>query len=131
VLKQFLINFARPFIYSTAPTPEHVQHLLTAMGFVQQAEEAREQLKSNISFFKENQQAEAWGDSESAIQTFFVSGNEAVRKLAQRAQDAGFAVKPIVYPTVAKGKERIRVTLTAQAKQADMLALIQILESHA
>jgi 8-amino-7-oxononanoate synthase len=131
VLKQFLINFARPFIYSTAPTPEHVRHLLTAMHFVQQAEEAREQLKSNISFFKENQQAEAWGDSETAIQTFFVSGNEAVRKLAQRAQDAGFAVKPIVYPTVAKGKERIRITLTAQAKQVDMLALIQILESHA
>jgi 8-amino-7-oxononanoate synthase len=101
------------------------------MGFVQQAEEAREQLKSNITFFKENHHVNAWGDSETAIQTFFVSGNEAVRKLAQHAQDAGFAVKPIVYPTVAKGKERIRITLTAQTNQADMLALIQILESHA
>lgn len=131
VLKQFLINFARPFIYSTAPTPEHVQHLLTAMHFVQQATEGRLQLQSNIAFFKKNQHANDWGKSDTAIQTFFVSGNEAVRRVAKRAQEAGFAVKPIVYPTVAKGKERIRITLTAQSKQADILALIQILESHA
>lgn len=131
ILKQFLINFARPFIYSTAPTPEHVQHLLTAMQFVQQAEKEREKLAQNIQYFRSKIQSGDWGPSESAIQTFFVSGNEAVRAKAAEAQAAGFAVKPIVYPTVAKGKERIRITLTSQTKEADILALIQTLESNA
>jgi 8-amino-7-oxononanoate synthase len=131
ILKQYLINFARPFIYSTAPTPEHVQHLLTVMPYVQRASEERNNLKKNIEFFKKNTLSTAWGDSDTAIQTFFVSGNEAVRAVAKSAQDAGFAVKPIVYPTVPKGKERIRITLTSLTKESDILALIQTLESHA
>lgn len=131
VLKQYLINFARPFIYSTAPTPAHIQHLLVAMQFIQEAHGAREKLKYNIDFFRKNIQSSAWGASETAIQTFFVSGNQAVRSVAKAAQEAGFAVKPIVYPTVPKGKERIRITLTSQTKEEAMLALIQTLESHA
>lgn len=131
ILKQYLINFARPFIYSTAPTPEHIQHLLTVMPYVQRAVEERKKLKKNIAFFKKHALSTSWGDSDTAIQTFFVSGNEAVRTVAKSAQDAGFAVKPIVYPTVPKGKERIRITLTSLTKEIDILALIQTLESHA
>ncbi|MEY3647005.1 MAG: hypothetical protein RL127_1713 [Bacteroidota bacterium] len=131
ILKQYLINFARPFIYSTAPTPEHIQHLLTVMQFVQQADHERQRLQNNIHYFRSNIESNYWGPSKTAIQTFFVTGNEAVRAKAAKAQKAGFAVKPIVYPTVAKGKERIRITLTSQTKEADMLALIQNLESNA
>jgi 8-amino-7-oxononanoate synthase len=131
ILKQYLINFARPFIYSTAPTPEHVHHLLTAMPFVQQADEARVRLKNNIALFRKTINATSWGTSETAIQTFFVAGNEAVRAAAKSAQDAGYAVKPIVYPTVPKGKERIRITLGSQTKESDIVGLIQTLESHA
>jgi 8-amino-7-oxononanoate synthase len=131
ILKQYLINFARPFIYSTAPTPEHIQHLLTVMPYIQRASEERKNLKKNIEFFKKHARSTSWGDSDTAIQTFFVSGNEAVRAVAKSAQNAGFAVKPIVYPTVPKGKERIRITLTSLTKESDILALIQTLESHA
>jgi 8-amino-7-oxononanoate synthase len=101
------------------------------MQFVQQAEKERGKLAQNIQYFRSKIQSGDWGPSESAIQTFFVSGNEAVRAKAAEAQAAGFAVKPIVYPTVAKGKERIRITLTSQTKEADILALIQTLESNA
>lgn len=131
VLKEYLINFARPFIYSTAPTPQHINNLMGVMQAVQQADAARETLKEIIHFFESNRTHPAWGDSKTAIQTFFVQGNEAVRLLAKQVQDAGFAVKPIVYPTVAKGQERIRITLSALTKQADMLRLIQLLETYA
>jgi len=40
-------------------------------------------------------------------------------------------VKPIVYPTVAKGQERIRITLNANSQEKDMLSLIQTLNEHA
>lgn len=131
VLRSYLINFARPFIYSTAPSPHHVLSLQTTLSFVAQAETQRLALKETIKYFKSLQKSSAWGASQTAIQTFFVPGNEAVRAFAQKVQEAGFAVKPIVYPTVPKGKERIRITLTANTSHTDIQTLIHTLESHA
>lgn len=131
VLRSYLINFARPFIYSTAPSPHHVLSLQTTLSVVAQAETQRRVLKETIKYFKSLQKSSAWGASQTAIQTFFVPGNEAVRAVAQKVQEAGFAVKPIVYPTVPKGKERIRITLTANTSHADIQTLIHTLESHA
>ena len=131
VLRSYLINFARPFIYSTAPTPHHVLSLQTTLDFVAKAQKERQDLLKNIQYFKSLQTSANWGKSSTAIQTFFVTGNEAVRAKAAEAQAAGFAVKPIVFPTVPKGKERIRITLTAITSQQDMQTLIQILESNA
>lgn len=131
VLRSYLINFARPFIYSTAPSPHHVLSLQTTLSFVAQAETQRLVLKETIKYFKSLQKSSAWGASQTAIQTFFVPGNEAVRAVAQKVQEAGFAVKPIVYPTVPKGKERIRITLTANTSHTDIQTLIHTLESHA
>ncbi len=131
ILRDFLINFARPFIYSTAPSPVHVHSLLSTMAFIKKQDAPREKLKANIEFFQSLCSGDAWGKSQTAIQTFFVSGNQALRAAAKKAQSAGFAVKPIVYPTVAKGQERIRITLNALSKQEDMQALIHTLNNHA
>jgi 8-amino-7-oxononanoate synthase len=130
-LRSYLINFARPFIYSTAPTPHHVLSLQTTLTFIAEAVEERQRLKNHIRFFKSLQTSASWGESHTAIQTYFVNGNEAVRALASKVQAAGFAVKPIVYPTVPKGQERIRITLTAITARGDMQKLIQTLESNA
>lgn len=130
-LRTYLINFARPFIYSTAPTPHHVLSLHTAMSFVAKADAERISLQANIHHFRSLQTAAEWGASQTAIQTFFVTGNEEVRAKAAKAQAAGFAVKPIVFPTVPKGKERIRITLTASTSQEAMQRLIHTLESNA
>jgi 8-amino-7-oxononanoate synthase len=130
-LRTYLINFARPFIYSTAPTPHHVLSLHTAMNFVAKADSERISLQANIHYFSSLQTAAEWGASQTAIQTFFVTGNEEVRAKAAKAQAAGFAVKPIVFPTVPKGKERIRITLTASTSQEAMQRLIHTLETNA
>ena len=130
-LRSYLINFARPFIYSTAPAPHHVLSLQTTLSYLAESIEARQRLKNNILFFRSLLQADAWGESQTPIQTFFISGNEAVRALAKKVQEAGFAVKPIVYPTVPKGKERIRITLSTNSSKDDIKQLIQLLESHA
>jgi 8-amino-7-oxononanoate synthase len=130
-LRDYLVNFARPFIYSTAPTPHHVLSLNTALSFVAKADAERNALQENIHYFRSLQTANEWGASQTAIQTFFVTGNEAVRAKASQAQAAGFAVKPIVFPTVPKGKERIRITLTASTSKEAMQQLIHTLESNA
>jgi 8-amino-7-oxononanoate synthase len=125
-LKEYLVNFARPFIYSTAPTPAHVSALLSTLHYLPSQNEARKKLQENITFFRENCHSDAWGDSKTAIQTFFVTGNEAVRAKAASASE--FAIKPIVYPTVARGKERIRITLSATHTTEQIKSLIQTLE---
>lgn len=129
-LRQYLINFARSFIYSTAPTPAHISALITTLHFIQQQNELREKLKNNITFFQEHITHPHWGKSQSAIQTFLVPGNQEVRRIAHIAQEKGYGLKPIVYPTVPKGEERIRITLSALTQKQDMLDLIQLLESN-
>lgn len=131
ILKDFLINFARPFIYSTAPSTWHVSSLLATLGFIKNQDTLRQKLQANIQFFQSHSQGDAWGKSQTAIQTYFVAGNQALRSAAKKAQEAGFAVKPIVYPTVPKGQERIRITLHATSQERDMLTLIQTLNEHA
>jgi 8-amino-7-oxononanoate synthase len=128
ILKNYLVNFARTFIYSTAPSPLHVSGLLTTLQYLKEQNVLRTQLMENIQFFRANLKSSDWGNSQTAIQTYLVKGNEAVREKARMAQDAGFALKPIVYPTVAKGKERIRITLSSETQKEDMLSLINILE---
>lgn len=129
-LRQYLINFARSFIYSTGPTPAHICALLATLHFIQNQDELREKLKKNITFFQGHCSHPNWGKSQSAIQTFIVPGNQEVRRIAQLAQEKDFGLKPIVYPTVPKGEERIRITLSALTQQQDMLDLIQLLESN-
>lgn len=130
ILRNFLINFARPFIYSTASNIQHIVHLLAIMEWIQKSEENRLKLKQNIEFFIHNQCSSNWIKSNTAIQSFIIPGNEQVRKKAKEIQDKGFQVKPIVYPTVAKGTERIRITLHSNQTEADMLALITLLEQN-
>jgi len=131
ILKEYLINFARTFIYSTAPSPMHVNSLLCTLNFLKSMDTSRQQLFENIVFFRSHLKSIQWGNSHSAIQTFFVNGNQAVREKASQAQKMAFLIKPIVYPTVAKGKERIRITLSALSQKKDILNLIQILEKDA
>jgi len=129
-LIDFLINFARPFIYSTAQSPHHVSSLSTTLGLIETQIDLRKKLKENIAYFVEQTKSSHWGSSKSAIQTFFIAGNQAVKKKATEMQEAGFAVKAIVYPTVPKGEERIRITLNSLTKKEEILALIKNMETH-
>lgn len=130
ILKEYLVNFARSFIYSTAPSPMHVSSLLSTLKFIQEQDELREKLQQKIAFFQKHARHSNWKKSQSTIQTFIVPGNTEVRRLALFAQKNGFGVKPIVSPTVPKGEERIRITLSALSEEKDILRIIQLLESN-
>jgi 8-amino-7-oxononanoate synthase len=129
-LRNFLINFARPFIYSTAPPPQHVLELMAIQEFIKGCQKQRMDLNNNISYFIAHQKSNKWIASKTAIQSFIIPGNEAVRLKAKQLQEEGFNVKPIVYPTVAKGTERIRITLHSFQNKQDILHLISLLEKN-
>lgn len=113
--KSFLINFSRPFIYTTAPSFHQVLCAVESIKYLKENNRLIFVLKNKISYFKS--QIDSLGlspkflKSESSIQVFMLSGNDLVKKLAQNIQNSGFNVKPILAPTIKKGQERIRLCL--------------------
>lgn len=113
-LKQFLINFSRSFIYTTALAPHSVAQIKVAYGFLEARKNIVE-LQQNIDYFNQKistfQPKELFIPSCSAIQSLVMSGNENVKRIAQELQEHHFDIKPILSPTVPKGEERLRLTL--------------------
>ncbi|SEP12228.1 8-amino-7-oxononanoate synthase [Mucilaginibacter sp. OK283] len=114
VLKEYLINFARPFIYSTAPSFHHLASIKMAYQLLNNVEKEIIDLKNNIAYFKNHTNVNSdypLLKSDSAIQCIILKNNDKARLIANTLQSAGLDVRPILSPTVAAGTERIRICL--------------------
>ncbi len=125
LLMNYLVNYARSFIYTTAMPP----HSMKAIELAYEMLENRgllEQLRSNICLFK-GAIDPVWKDqfieSDSAIQSLLCPGNEQARALAKSLQEQGFDLRAILSPTVPKGKERIRICIHAFNTESQLLDL--------
>ncbi len=107
-LKNYLINFARSFIYTTGLSPHAVATIFTAYKHLGNEVETLQSLKDNIVFF--NQEKLRLGlkplfvYSKSAIQCAIIPGNDKVKSIAAQLQHKGFDVKPILSPQCPKDK---------------------------
>lgn len=114
LLRNFLINFSRSFIYTTALPVKSLIAVNQAYQLLQKSDELIQQLHENIKYFKdhlsENVKAQLI-ESNSAIQCIVVGGNDKVKSLATSLQNCGYDVRPILSPTVPKGKERLRICI--------------------
>ena len=130
-LKNYLVNFARSFIYTTGLSPHSVATILIAYQHLQSEKVAVHQLKANIQFF--NQQKIQLGlqplfvYSKSAIQCAIIPGNEKVKTIATQLQQCGFDVKAILSPTVPEGQERLRICLHSYNSEAQMSEVLKTL----
>ncbi|MFX4941278.1 hypothetical protein ABTC18_20220, partial [Acinetobacter baumannii] len=66
--------------------------------------------------------------SNTAIQGVIIPGNTAVKGVAAQLQEAGMDVRPILYPTVPKGEERLRIILHAFNSVSQLNVLISLLQ---
>jgi 8-amino-7-oxononanoate synthase len=113
-LRDYLINFARPFIYTTALSPHSIASVRCAFNYVTLNKNLQINLKHNIEkFLSATVQIKNRTPSKSAIQTLIVPGNDNVRIVAKYLNEKGFDVRPILSPTVPKGLERLRISLHA------------------
>ncbi|MGM0392480.1 MAG: aminotransferase class I/II-fold pyridoxal phosphate-dependent enzyme [Bacteroidota bacterium] len=133
-LKDYLINFSRSFIYTTALPPHSVACIMEAYKSLKASDSKNSEvikLRENISFFEEeilkNGLNAYFIKSNSAIHCCIIPGNEAVKKLAHKIQAEGFDVKPIRSPTVPKGKERLRICLHSFNTKEDIQNLVKLL----
>lgn len=124
-----LVNFSRHYIYSTAMPPAQAMATMEALNLVIQGEQ-RESLHSNIEYFK--RQAASTDlqliNSDSAIQPVIVHTPQRAMSYAAELAKRGLWVPAIRYPTVPKGTERLRITLSATHSQRDIDALIDGLQ---
>jgi 8-amino-7-oxononanoate synthase len=127
-LKTYLINFARSFIYTTAPSFHNLAAVKNAYQYLKESEEIKN-LRSNIEYFnaKIKNQNHQFIFSESAIQSLLASGNTECKSMANKIRANGFDVKAILSPTVPLGKERIRICLHAYNTKQEIDNLINII----
>ncbi|WP_299337656.1 pyridoxal phosphate-dependent aminotransferase family protein [uncultured Psychroserpens sp.] len=131
-LKTYLTNFSRPFIYTTALPPHALSTIKLAYDTLQNQDlKDRSKLQHNIVFFKSELKRldlqHVFIDSYSAIHCCIISGNESVKQAATELQDCGFDVKPILSPTVPKGKERLRFCLHAYNTEKEISEVLFLL----
>ena len=128
-LRAYLVNFARPFIYSTAPPPASLAGIDAAYTLLPDLDAERARLFDLITQFREATRHSAWQwlDSASAIQSVVIPGNRRVRAVAAALERQGLWVVPIVAPTVPAGFERIRVCLHAHNTPEELQQLLSAL----
>lgn len=121
-LKQFLINHARSFIFSTALPPYLAFQVRAALRLSNSMEGEREHLASLSARLRERLCSLGFdcGASSSHIVPLVIGGNEAALDLAAALQARGFAVRAIRSPSVPPGTERLRLSLTARLTMDDI-----------
>jgi 8-amino-7-oxononanoate synthase len=112
LLREYLINFARSFIYTTALPFHALASIRVAYQLLQTATGEISKLKNNIALFKKYLNVnERLIKSDSQIQCILVADNVLARKIALSLRQFYLDVRPILHPTVAQGTERLRICL--------------------
>jgi 8-amino-7-oxononanoate synthase len=111
-LIQYIINFARPFIYTTALAPHSIIAIESAFDYLKENLALQQRLQKNIAAFVDGvSHLTNRTLSSSAIQTIIFPGNENSKRAASKLQHAGFDIRPVLSPTVPTGTERLRICL--------------------
>jgi len=115
-LIDYLVNFCRSFIYTTAPPPAHLLGIKAAYQTFPEMTSERShlvELKSHFQHLFSDLPEIMLIKGDGPIQGFKIPGNREARKMAEALQNEGFDVRPVLSPTVPQGQERIRICLHA------------------
>jgi 8-amino-7-oxononanoate synthase len=131
-VKALLINAARPFIYSTAPLPAQAAYVVAALEVMEAEGRARRsQLWERSAWVRKQLQNAgvpvlgAEKDRFSPIVAVPIAGNDRALRFSQTMRNLGWDLRAIRHPTVAKGSERIRVSVNLRATWEQTEKMVQ------
>lgn len=132
LIKDFLINFSRSFIYTTALPPYSISAIKSSYLQITTGEKTRV-LRSKIKHFKEeiskNKKLSVI-ESNSSIQCVLIPGNKEVKLFSSFLFERGFDVKAVMSPTVSEGLERLRICLHVFNTNEEITELVKLLDSE-
>ncbi len=130
-LIEFLLNRARSFVFSTAPPPAVAAAATAAVGLVRGATGAElvARLKANVGVLHRGLASLGWTlpAPVSPILPLPIGEEDAALRVAAALREEGFLVPAIRYPTVARGRARLRVTVSAAHEAEDLAAFLSAL----
>ena len=128
-LINYLINFARSFIYTTAMSPHSIATIIEAYKKLDSFSAVS--LQTNIEFFstkvKQLKLEGSFIKSDSAIHSCIISENNKVKSIAEKLQQQ-FDVKAILAPTVPVGQERLRFCLHSNNTTTQIKHVLELLK---
>jgi 8-amino-7-oxononanoate synthase len=128
VLRDFMVNRCRPFIFSTAPSPLMAVAVREALLILQQEPERQQRLTNLIAFTHRQIGARGgWHSQGSQIVPYIVGDNARAMTLASAMQARGFDIRGIRPPTVPAGTARLRISLTNNVGEDDVRAMLDAL----
>ena len=122
VLIDYLINFSRPFIFATAPPAAMAAACLESFRVMEAEPELRRKLWQNVKLTRKeiNSLGYETGATESPIIPLLIGNEEKALKLSVGLREKSILISAIRYPTVGKGKARLRLTLSARHSPQDL-----------
>lgn len=119
---EWLIQRARPYIYTTATPPLLSVALLKSLELIERETWRRSRLEELIASLRSRLQLRRWrlGPSTTAIQPLVIGGNDEALDVSERLGRNGLLVPAIRPPTVPQGSARLRISLSAAHQAGDV-----------
>jgi 8-amino-7-oxononanoate synthase len=128
-LKNYLVNFARSFIYTTALPAGAYDRISQLLKSNQSIE--RIALKENIEFFRKSLSGLTLvSDERSPIQMIQIGNIHEAKSLANKLIEHGLAAKAVFSPTVPEGQEGVRISIHSFNTNVEIQKLVEILVSE-
>ena len=131
LLREYLINFARSFIFTTALPQHSLMAIEAAYRALQENDFNHNLLHQHIQYFSTHfprLPEVTLIPSRSPIQSVLIPGNARSRQVAQQLQAKGFDVRAILSPSVPAGKERLRISLHQHNSASEIEDLLNTLK---
>jgi len=130
VVIEYLINKARPFIFTTAPSPAAAAASLAALEIIQHEPQRRSHLKQNADFLRRqfSQMGLNIGLSTTHILPVILGSAEKTVETAQKLLKKGFFCSAIRPPTVPAGTERLRISVQCEHTEEHLIRLCKALQ---
>jgi 8-amino-7-oxononanoate synthase len=124
-LRDFLINRARTFIFSTALPPYFTAHVRAGFEIASHANAERARVMDLANFLRAELRRHGmeFPEGSSPIVPVILGENERAMRVARRVRAAGFGVRAIRPPTVPQGTARLRLSVTARHSESVLAAL--------
>ncbi|MCV2401405.1 8-amino-7-oxononanoate synthase [Marinomonas sp. C2222] len=129
---EYLTQFARPYVYTTSMSPAMAHATLTSLNIIcsGEGESRRATLAENIAYLRKRLASlpVELMESTTAIQPIVIGDSAKAMQISESLRSLGILCTAIRPPTVPVGSARLRITLSADHSQADLMLLCDSLE---